>query len=75
MAVGQPEGDGGRVAHRGPGAAPRRLGPRRAHALDDPDEAWEELFVIAKALRARGTDDELAAFLAERDLTAEHLDD
>ncbi|MER7581854.1 hypothetical protein [Kitasatospora sp. NPDC097691] len=43
--------------------------------LEDPDDAWEELFVIAKALRARGADDELAAFLDEHGLTAEHLDD
>ncbi|MER7766935.1 hypothetical protein [Kitasatospora sp. NPDC096140] len=43
--------------------------------LDDPDDAWEELFVIAKALRARGAGDELAAFLADHDLTEEDLDD
>ncbi|WP_224280757.1 hypothetical protein, partial [Streptomyces sp. LS1784] len=43
--------------------------------LDDPDDAWDELFVIAKALRARGADDELATFLADHGLTAEHLDD
>ncbi|MER7668091.1 collagen-like protein [Kitasatospora sp. NPDC096128] len=48
---------------------------RAALALLEPDDAWEEIVLLGKVLRARGADEELAKLLTEHGLELEDLDD